>query len=160
MITIGIDPGLSGAIGFLKDGKYVAVESMPTVAKGSGAVKNEVSPAGILSILRERTPPVDAVAVVIERVNARPGEGVASSFSLGDSFGVVRGVVAVAKVETYYVTPAQWKKHFKLTSDKELSRALAHRLFPEAAALLKFKKDADRAEALLLARWLWETRFA
>lgn len=160
MITIGIDPGLSGAIGFLQDGRFVAVESMPTVAKGSGTVKNEVSPAGVLGILRGCTPAADAVAAVIERVNARPGEGVASSFSLGDSFGVVRGVVAVARVETHYVTPAQWKKHFKLTSDKEFSRALAVRLFPEAATLLRFKKDADRAEALLLARWLWETRYA
>ncbi len=160
MITIGIDPGLSGAIAVLQDGRFVAVESMPTLAKGSGTVKNEVSPAGVLAILRERVPPVDSVAAVIERVNSRPGEGVASSFSLGDSFGVVRGVVAVARVETRYVTPAQWKKHFKLTSDKELSRALAVRLFPEAAAQLRFKKDADRAEALLLARWLWEVHYA
>ena len=160
MITIGIDPGLSGAIGFLVDGKFHAVESMPTAAKGSGTVKNEVSPAGVLGILRQHTPPVDPVAVAIERVNARPGEGVASSFSLGDSFGVVRGVVAVARVEVHYVTPAQWKKHFKLTSDKELSWALALRMFPEAAPQLRFKKDADRAEALLLARWLWETRYA
>lgn len=160
MITVGIDPGLTGAVGVLRDGRFVAVESMPTVAKGAGAVKNEVSPSGLLAILREKVPAVDAVSVVIERVNARPGEGVSSAFSLGDSFGVVRGVVAVARVETHYVTPVKWKKHFGLTADKELSRSLAHRLFPEAAALMRYKKDADKAEALLLARWLWETRCA
>jgi crossover junction endodeoxyribonuclease RuvC len=157
MITIGIDPGLTGAVGILSDGVFVAVEDMPTVAKGSGSVKLEVSPAALLAVLREKTPPTDAVAAVIERVNAMPGQGVSSVFSLGDSFGSARAVLAVARCELHYVTPAQWKKHFKLTTDKELSRALAQRLFPTAP--LKLKKHDGRAEALLLARWLWETRF-
>jgi crossover junction endodeoxyribonuclease RuvC len=160
MITVGVDPGLSGAVGVLQDGRFVAVEDMPVVVKGAGVVKNEVSPAALLAVLRERVPPVDSVAAVIERVSSRPGEGVASSFSLGDSFGVARAVLSVARVELTYVTPAQWKKHFKLTADKELSRALALRLFPEAAYSLRFKKHDGRAEALLLARWLWETRYA
>ena len=160
MITVGVDPGLSGAVGVLQDGRFVAVEDMPVVIKGAGVVKNEVSPAALLAVLRERVPPVDSVAAVIERVSSRPGEGVASSFSLGDSFGVARAVLSVARVELTYVTPAQWKKHFKLTADKELSRALALRLFPEAAYSLRFKKHDGRAEALLLARWLWETRYA
>jgi crossover junction endodeoxyribonuclease RuvC len=158
MITIGIDPGLSGAVAVLQDGRYIAVESMPIVSKGSGTVKNEVSPPGLLAILRERVPPVEPVAVALERVNAMPGQGVASTFSLGDSFGVARAVCAVARVEMVYVTPVTWKKHFKLTSDKEASRALAVKLWPEAP--LRLKKDVDKAEALLLARWLWETRYA
>lgn len=160
MITVGVDPGLSGAIGVLRDGAFVAVEDMPTVLKGAGTVKNEVSPEALLSILRERVPPVDSVAAAIERVSSRPGEGVASSFSLGDSFGVARAVLSVARVQVHYVTPAAWKKHLKLSSDKELSRAMAIRLFPQAAYSLRFKKHDGRAEALLLAYWLWQTRYA
>lgn len=158
MITIGIDPGLSGAIGVLRDGAYVAVLDMPTIAKGSGSVKNEVDPAGLASILREHAPAVEDVAVALERVNAMPGQGSSSTFSLGDSFGCARAVVATCRFGMTYVTPAQWKKHFKLTTDKELSRAMAVRLFPDAP--LHLKKHADRAEALLLARWLYEAGYA
>ena len=156
MITIGIDPGLSGAIGVLKDGAYVGVVDMPIVAKGSGAVKNEVDPAGLATILREHAPADEAVAVVLERVNAMPGQGSSSIFSLGDSFGCARAAVAACRFELTYVTPVQWKKHFKLTSDKELGRALAVRMFPDAP--LNLKKHVDRAEALLMARWLYEAR--
>lgn len=158
MITIGIDPGLSGAVAFLRDGAYVEVHDMPTVAKGSGSVKTEVDPAGLVSLLRQRVSVEEAAAAAVERVNAMPGQGVSSTFSLGDSFGCARSAVAACRFETVYVTPAQWKKHFKLSGDKELSRALAVRLFP--AAPLNFKKHADRAEALLLARWLYEARYA
>lgn len=158
MITIGIDPGLSGAVGALYDGAFLGVEDMPVVAKGSGSVKNEVDAAGLIRLLKNHTSTNESVAMVLERVNAMPGQGVSSVFSFGDSFGVARAAIVATNSEQWYVTPAQWKKHFKLGSDKEQSRALAVRLFPEAP--LHLKKHADRAEALLMARWLYETRFA
>ena len=157
MITIGIDPGLSGAIGVLRDGNYVTVLDMPIVAKGSGSVKNEVDPAGLATLLRQHVPADEAVAVALERVNAMPGQGSSSIFSLGDSFGCARAVVAACRFELIYVTPVKWKKHFSLSSQKELNRALATRLFPEAP--LNLKKHVDRAEALLMARWLYEANY-
>lgn len=157
MITIAIDPGLSGAVGVLRDGAFLAVEDMPTVAKGSGSVKSEVDPAGLISLLRRLAPADEPVAVALERVNAMPGQGVSSTFSLGDSFGCARSAVAACRFELVYVTPAQWKKHYAITNDKEVSRALAVRMFPGAP--LNLKKHSDRAEALLMARWLYDTRF-
>ena len=157
MITIGIDPGLSGAVGVLKDGVFVAVVDMPIVAKGSGVVKNEVDPAGLATLLRQYVPAEEAAAVALERVNAMPGQGSSSIFSLGDSFGCARSVVATCRLQLTYVTPMKWKKHFSMTSDKELCRALAVRMFPEAP--LNLKKHADRAEALLMARWLYEAHY-
>jgi crossover junction endodeoxyribonuclease RuvC len=157
MITIGIDPGLSGAVGVLRDGRFVAVEDMPTVAKGSGSVKSEVDAAGLLAMLRRYAAPDDHVAVALERVNAMPGQGVSSVFSLGDSFGVARAAVAAVRLDLTHTTPVTWKKHFGLSSDKELCRAFAIRLYPEAP--LNLKKYADRAEALLMARWLYEKQF-
>lgn len=94
---------------------------------------------------------------VIEKVGAMPGQGVSSVFSLGDSYGAARSVLTTAGFETHYVSPVTWKKYFKLSSDKELSRALAVKLWPEAP--LRLKKHDGRAEALLMARWLWETRY-
>jgi len=158
MLIIGIDPGLTGAVGFLRDGVFVAVEDMPTVVKGVGSVKREVSPAGLKTLIKVVLQPDEAVVCVIERVNAMPGQGVSSVFSLGDSFGCARSVLATAGFEMTYVSPVTWKKHFKLASDKELSRALAVKLFPEAP--LHLKKHDGRAESLLMARWLWETKYA
>ena len=157
MISIGIDPGLTGAIGVLRDGEFYAVIDMPTVVKGAGSVKNEVDPAGLANILRQYAPADEAVSVVLERVNAMPQQGSSSIFSLGDSFGCARSVVAACRFELTYVTPVTWKKHFKLSSDKEVGRALATRTFPDAPLYLK--KHADRAEALLMAKWLYETRY-
>jgi crossover junction endodeoxyribonuclease RuvC len=156
MITIGVDPGLSGAIGILNEGRYVDVVDMPIVSKGSGSVKNEVDPSGLIKILRNYAPADEYVMVVLERVNAMPGQGVSSVFSLGDSFGCARSAIAACRFEMTYIAPTQWKKHFKLTSDKEMSRALAIRMFPDAP--LNLKKHSDRAEALLMARWLHETK--
>jgi hypothetical protein len=153
MFTIGIDPGLDGAIGVLKDGNYHAVFDMPVISKGTGSVKREVDPAGLASIIFEFD---ESRTCVIERVNAMPKQGSSSTFSLGDSFGCARAVVATIGIGVSYVAPVTWKKHFKLPSDKETSRALAVRMYP--AAPLNLKKHADRAEALLLARWLYETQ--
>lgn len=157
MITIGIDPGLTGAVGILQDGHFVGVEDIPTILKGTGSVKQEVDPAGLIRLLRDRCLDSD-VEVALERVNAMPGQGVSSVFSLGDSFGCIRACVAAVRLPLNYVSPVTWKKHFKLTSEKEMSRALAIRLFPEAP--INLKKHSDRAEALLMARWLYETKFA
>jgi crossover junction endodeoxyribonuclease RuvC len=157
-LIVAIDPGLTGAIGFLRGGVFAGVEDMPVVVKGVGSVKNEVSPAGMKTLIKQYLQPGDAVVTVLEKVGAMPGQGVSSVFSIGDSYGAARAVLATGGFELIQVAPAVWKKHFKLTADKELSRALAQRLFPDAP--LHLKKHDGRAEALLLARWLWDTRYA
>jgi crossover junction endodeoxyribonuclease RuvC len=158
MITIGVDPGLAGAVGVLRDGAYVAVEDMPTAVKGVGSVKSEVNAAGLILLLKLHIWSSESTSIAIEKVGAMPGQGVSSVFSLGDSYGSARTACAATGVELHQVSPVAWKKHFKLSSDKELSRALAIRLFPGAP--LHLKKHDGRAEALLLARWLWEVRYS
>ena len=158
MLIVAIDPGLSGAIGFLRNGAYAAVEDMPTVAKGVGSVKNEVSPAGLKQLIRKHLVEGEEVVAVLEKIGPMPAQGVSSVFSLGDSFGCARSILVSFDFELHHVTPQVWKKHFKLSADKELSRSLAVRCFPTAP--LTLKKHADRAEALLIARWLWETKLA
>lgn len=159
MITVGVDPGLKGALAFLHNGKYLNVIDMPIMSKGSGSVKNEVNPSALLAFLKTNCPHDEDVLVALERVNAMPGQGVSSVFSLGDSFGCARSCIAACNYELTYVTPRTWKKHFNLTSDKEMCRAAAVKMFPEANTLLHLKKHADRAEALLMARWLFDLRY-
>lgn len=149
---IGVDPGLSGAVAILDQaGGLVLLEDLPTVANGSGRAKvtRRVDPAGLARLL---LPYGDRAALgVLESVSARPGQGVSSVFSLGDTFGAVRAVLACTGVSVALVSPAEWKRHYRLDGDKERSRARAVELFPGAD--LHRKADHNRAEALLLARF-------
>ena len=80
-----------------------------------------------------------------------PRQGVASTFKFGAPYGAVLGVLAALKIQTHLVAPAAWKKHFRLDSDKEKSRALALRTFAASPEHFSRKKDHNRAEAALLA---------
>ena len=157
MITVGIDPGLTGAVAFLRNGEYYSLFDIPTTLKGSGSVKQEVEPGGLKRMFLERLEGREDVAIALERVSAMPGQGSSSVFSFGDTYGCCRSVASLTGYSLHLVTPTTWKKHFGLGRDKEESRALASRLFPGAE--LHLKKHADRAEALLMAHWLWDTRF-
>ncbi len=149
MIIVGIDPGITGAIAFVDHHRNYNVEDIPVMAKGKGTskVRNQVNGAALKSLLM--TEPVGRVC--IERVSSMPGQGAASIFSLGDTFGCIRGVCAALGLPVDIITPQQWKKHYKLGSDKEVVRAKAIELFPDAP--LGRKKDHNRAEALLIARY-------
>ena len=67
----------------------------------------------------------------------------------------ILGALAGQDVQIIDVAPSVWKKHFKLSADKEQARALAIKRFPHVD--LGKKKDAGRAEALLMALWFRET---
>lgn len=147
-VWIGIDPGLTGGIAVLGDLGLFFVKPMPTVKVSSkGFVKNALNATEAARILRPFAGP-DTVALV-ERVNAFPGQGVASMFSLGWSYGGILAVLATLGIPTLVVEAKDWKAHFKLTKDKELARALAVRLFPTVS--LPNKGDHGQAEALLIA---------
>ena len=149
MVIIGIDPGISGAIGVLWHDNTYEVMDMPIMAKGKGAsrVKTQVNPAELAGVLRESTSPT----IYLERISSMPGQGVASMFSMGDTFGCIRGVCAALGLKVEIITPQSWKKHYGLGKDKEVVRAKAIELFPEAP--LSRKKDHNRAEALLIANY-------
>lgn len=157
MIVIGIDPGITGAVAAIdEDGNYIDVRDIPVMAKGKGGskVKNQVNAATLVNILKDFTygGNRDLKAIVyLERVSAMPGQGVSSMFSMGDTFGVCRGVVAAMDIPIEIITPQSWKKYYGLGSDKEVCRAKAIELYPTAP--LGRKKDHNRAEAILIARY-------
>lgn len=149
-LYLGIDPGLNGAIGILHgDGSMHSVEDMPTLLRGKGTVKREVDAAGLAHLLRPIAGQIRMA--VIEKVGAMPLQGSASTFSLGHSYGTAVAVVAALGIPLQLSAPATWKRRMSLTRDKEHARATAIHLWP--AAPLTRKKDADRAEALMLAKY-------
>lgn len=146
--VLAVDPGLTGAFAFYfpSHPDRVSVEDMPVVA-------GSVDPTTLARRIEQLRPDV----AVVELVGARPGQGVTSMFKFGDSFGAVRGVLAALNIPVHFVPPQRWKKHFRLSSDKEGSRRRALELFPASAGRFARKKDDGRAEAALLARYHAET---
>lgn len=144
---LGVDPGLSGGVAFYfpTHPHLISVEDMPTAA---GAVD--------AAMLADRIRQFGPTLAIIEQVGARPGQGVSSTFRFGSSYGAVLGVVAALGIPAHLVAPGRWKRHFRLSSDKEEARALAIRLWPSSRHFSR-KKDDGRAEAALVARYGAET---
>ena len=151
-VIIGIDPGVSGAVGVLTNsGHFVGVLDIPTVLANKSSNRRMVSPIAFANLLREICEGRFDVPVITENVNSMPGQGVASMFAMGKSYGIILGVLATLGISVHLVSPQKWKKFYALGKDKEQSRELAQRMWPDAP--LDAKKDHNRAESLLLAKY-------
>ena len=159
MLIIGIDPGINGAICLFKDGKIVDVFEMPKMAVGKKN-KSQINASQIFNEIQKAIEGEDKTRViaVIEQVSAMPGQGVTSMFNFGQSFGVLKGICSAMQLPVYFVRPAKWKKHFNLiNSEKDASRTKAIEAFPYISSQLSRKKDANKADAILLASFFYET---
>ena len=159
MLIIGIDPGLSGSICFLQDGVINDVIEMPTMVDGKKN-KKQVNGSQIFNEIYEKIKKIDKknIKVVIEHVTAMPGQGVTSMFNFGQSFGILKGICSAMQLPVYFVRPAKWKKYFNLiNSEKDASRTRAIEIFPYYSAKLSRKKDSNKADAILIASFFFET---
>ena len=159
MLIIGIDPGISGSICFFQDGKIVDVVEMPTMTEGKKN-KKQVNGSQIFNEISEKIKKLDKkeIKVVIEQVSAMPGQGVTSMFNFGQSFGILKGICSAMQLPMYFVRPAKWKKYFNLiNSEKDASRTRAIEIFPYFSSQLSRKKDSNKAEAILIASFYYET---
>ena len=159
MLIIGIDPGISGAICFLENGKILEVIEMPSMAEGKKN-KKQVNGAQIFNeiSMRIKSHDLDKIKVVIEHVSAMPGQGVTSMFNFGQSFGILKGICSAMQLPMYFVRPAKWKKYFNLiNSEKDASRTKAIEVFPYFSSNLSKKKDSNKADAMLIASYFNET---
>ena len=159
MLIIGIDPGISGSICFFQDGKIIDVVEMPTMTEGKKN-KKQVNGSQIFNEILFRIKKLDKkdVKVIIEQVSAMPGQGVTSMFNFGQSFGILKGICSAMQLPMYFVRPAKWKKYFNLiNSEKDASRTRAIEIFPYFSGQLSRKKDSNKADAILIASFYYET---
>ena len=159
MLVIGIDPGISGSICFFEDGKILDVIEMPTMTEGKKN-KRQVNGSQIYNEISKRVNGIDKqkVRVVIEQVSAMPGQGVTSMFNFGQSFGILKGICSAMQLPMFFVRPAKWKKYFNLiNSQKDASRTKAIEIFPYFSSQLSKKKDSNKADAILIASFYYET---
>ncbi len=162
MIILGIDPGLTGALALLEHGKFICVEDLPVMARGGSGAKvvNQINVVALTVMLRNLLACHDnsEIHILIEMAQSMPAtlngktiRGVASTMSTGLTAGHIEGIVGARGWPHTLVRPGVWKKALKIPSGKEAARAVAQRLYPEAP--LTRKKDHNRAEALLIARY-------
>ena len=159
MLIIGIDPGISGSICFFEDGKILDVVEMPTMAEGKKN-KRQVNGSQIYNEISKRSLNIknQEIRVIIEQVSAMPGQGVTSMFNFGQSFGILKGICSAMQLPMFFVRPAKWKKYFNLiNSQKDASRTRAIEIFPYFSTQLSKKKDSNKADAILIASFYYET---
>ena len=159
MRIIGIDPGLSGGIAVLEDNKVKDMFDMPVMADGKKN-KRQLNSALLAQLVKDNIKDIEDTAIVVEQVNAMPGQGVTSMFNFGQSFGAIKGICAALGLPIFFVRPAKWKKYFELiNSSKDASRTKVIEMYPALAENLSKKKDVNKSDAILIARYYSETRF-
>jgi crossover junction endodeoxyribonuclease RuvC len=147
-VIAGLDPGATGALALLDpDGQLVAVHDLPYL---DGTVS-----APLLAALLRDVEPISTAWV--ERAQAMPRQGIASTFRYGMGFGCLLGVLGALHIPVETVRPAEWKRAAGLSSDKAASRRRACELWPAHAERFARVKDDGRAEAALIGRHGWLT---
>lgn len=150
MRTLGIDVGLNGAIALIHDGQLVEVHDMPTVTlERGGKNKRMVNAPELARLIRQSAPG----CAYLERLNAMPGQGVTSMFSMGQSLGVVLGILAALDIPTTTIPPRTWQKALDVPQGKDGSRYRAAQLFPSHANQFSRVKDDGRSDAVLIAAY-------
>ena len=159
MRIIGIDPGLSGGIAILDDNKVKEMFDMPVMADGKKN-KRQLNSALLVKLIKDNIKDLENTIMVVEQVNAMPGQGVTSMFNFGQTFGAIKGICAALGLPIFFVRPAKWKKHFELiNSSKDASRTKAIEMYPSISEQLSKKKDVNKSDAILIARFYSETKF-
>ncbi len=158
MRIIGIDPGLSGGIAILDDLKIYDIFDMPIMSEGKKN-KNQLNSAQLVNIINNHVLKKENTFVIVEQVSAMPGQGVTSMFNFGQTFGAIKGISATLKLPIFFTRPSKWKKHFELiNSSKDASRTKAIEMYPKLSNQLSKKKDVNKSDAILIARFFSETR--
>lgn len=151
---IGVDPGQTGAIALIDGtGKLIYVKDMPIREM---LQSRKVVDAAVLRAYFYAAQQGESV-VGIEDVHSMPGQGVSSTFKFGHMAGAPLYVAMSLDLGVQFVSPQRWKRHFSLIgSEKDEARHLATELYPAFAEQLRRKKDIGRADAILIARYIFE----
>ena len=153
MIYIGIDPGKSGALAIIRDFENgeVEIKVCPFDEIVYRDALHDVRQSNLIESY------ASTIVCALEKVSARPQQGVSSTFEFGRNLGYIEGLLTANEIPYNLIPPQRWKKAFSLLKrDKDASIAEARRLFPNVSLLPteRSRKDNDgMAEALLLAEW-------
>ena len=121
--------------------------------------KKQLNSARLSQYISNNIVDINKTVVVVEQVNAMPGQGVTSMFNFGQTFGAIKGISATLKLPIFFARPSKWKKHFNLIkTNKDASRTKVIEVYPEISSKLHRKKDSNRADAILIALYFHDTQ--
>jgi crossover junction endodeoxyribonuclease RuvC len=133
----------------------------PTLPSGkAGSSARIYDEQAMVAVVRHALRLAPVCGVVIEQVHAMPGQGVTSMFSMGEGYGLWKGIVSACGLAWGTVTPQAWKKVVLAgygNKDKGAAVQVASRLFPSVASQLKTERGRildGRADALCIAEYL------
>lgn len=166
MITIGIDPGLTGAIALLDaEGSVIAVDEMPTMAIAEAGpkttIKTEVDAVALWKLIQRRVPRGSKVLAVMEHTSSVGQVGQEQAkLSLAAGKATCMAVLRLAQFDVRRVTPVMWKRFYGIKQPMKGSQGVDQKKQALAIArgfygigYLKLEKHHNRADALLIARW-------
>lgn len=144
---IGIDPGVRGALALIDANSRVLVTGQ--------RVPDPQTAVGFITLAQKAAAEQGWTCVAaLEKVSARPHQGVVSMFKFGQGIGWWEGALSALQIPYLLVAPRRWQ-HAVLDSGggkdaKAKSLSQARRLWPD----LDLKKTDDGlADALHLARY-------
>ena len=150
MFILGIDPGFTGALSAYDRASHsLCIHDMPVLKDVGG--RTILNLHRILELLDVDNTNTLNVTAVLEYVAARPNQSAPATFRFGQGYGALQMALAAKNIPVHYVTPAKWKRHFGLSREKGISRAIASQRFPAYASMFSRVKDDGRAEATLIA---------
>jgi crossover junction endodeoxyribonuclease RuvC len=146
MIIAGIDPGITGALALTDGEGYLKIYPVPVAGTQPDYARWAQDWLPALRL---------AGHVWIEKVAAMPKQGVSSTFTFGERYGFILGLVAASGAPFSHVRPQEWKRRVGLVvkADKAASRIRASELFPQHTDNWQRAKDDGRAEAALIAHY-------
>ena len=152
-VIVGIDPGFSGAIAMINypSGKILLLEDMPVVRVGK---RKELYLAELRGWLHVE---VKIVHAFIEKAQPMPDQGIVSTGRYMKSFGELIGLCEGLWIPYTLVHPTSWKRAMlkDMEKGKEASIKRVQELYPDLK--LSRKKDHGKADAILIARYGWQT---
>ena len=134
---ISIDCGLKGAICVSEKDKLPVIYPMPVKKiEKSGKTKNVYDIEKIVDIFRQFNN--KKVIVAIEKQGVRPGEGAVSAMTIGEGYGVLKGISYALLFDVIIIMPQTWKKQF---SDQLETAEMVK--IKEQISALKLLKDKE-----------------
>ncbi len=166
MISVGIDPGLDGAVAAITYGSFdnwqagvVDLFSVPIITEKKGkGIRRLYDEQGMVRLIREiHMVAVDGIRVTLEKAQAMPGQGVRSMFSIGEGFGLWKGILADRELPRQIIHPRTWQQRVckDIPGDTKTKAILAaQRYFPKVdlrATERSKKPHTGRADATCMA---------
>lgn len=155
MIHLGIDCGLHGAIAVIgSNGDWLETHATPTLATGKGS-RRVYDEAAMYELLKDLSRG-GQIRCALERQQPMRGQGVTSTFSIADGYGLWRGLLLGLEVPFEVVRAQAWQKALGIPpkSGKAGPAELASRLWPDAP--LRGPKGGlldGVCDALCIAEW-------